>query len=76
MAMTTDTDIIEIENAIPIDYQQHLLQTMTGFEFPWVLNPNMVSGDAWSMNNPQNHVGFNHYFYEEGKPISQWFNLF
>ena len=44
MAMNTDSDIIEIENVIPVDYQRHLLQTMTSQEFSWILNTNMVSG--------------------------------
>ena len=76
MAMNTDLDIIEIEDVIPVDYQRHILQTMTSQEFSWILNTNMVSGDQWAADNPQNHVGFNHYFYEQGKYASQWFNLF
>jgi hypothetical protein len=76
MAMSVDTDIIEIENFIPVDYQRHLLQTMTSLEFPWVFNQNMVSGDDWAVGNAQNHAGFNHFFFEQGKYTSQWFNLF
>lgn len=74
--MAIMSDIIEIENFIPVDYQNHILQVMTGMEFPWVFNQHMVSGDAWSLNDPQNHAGFNHFFYEQGKFNSQWFNLF
>jgi hypothetical protein len=68
-------DIIEIENIIPIDYQKHLENLMTGFEFPWLFNKNIVSPDDCFRERDDNHSGFNHFFYEKGKPGSPYFNL-
>ncbi len=69
-------DIVEIENFIPVDYQRHIETVMTGFEFPWVFNKNMVSGDDVFLNNDNNHAGFNHFFYEHQKTQSNFFQLF
>lgn len=69
------SDIIEIENFIPVDYQKYLHDVMTGWEFPWVLNKNMVSGDDCFVNQKNNPPGFNHFLYERGQPISSYFNL-
>ncbi len=69
------SDIIEIENIIPVDYQNHLLDTFTGWDFPWVLNKNVVSGDDCFLNQKNNPPGFNHFFYEKGTPISNYFQL-
>ena len=69
-------DIIEIENFIPIDYQRHIETVMTGFEFPWVFNKNMVSGDDTFLDNKDNHAGFNHFFFEHQKTQSNFFQLF
>jgi len=68
-------DIYEIENIIPIDYQDHLLNLMTGFSFPWVFNPTLVSPDNDFLSRDDNHSGFNHFFYEKNEPTSQFFNL-
>jgi hypothetical protein len=68
-------DIIEIENIIPVDYQNHLLSLMTSFNFPWAFNPNMVSGDDCFLDNKDNHSGFNHFFYEKNEKTSQFFDL-
>ncbi len=69
-------DIVEIENFIPVDYQRHIETVMTGMEFPWVFNKNMVSGDDVFLNNDNNHAGFNHFFYEHQKTQSNFFQLF
>lgn len=69
-------DIIEIENFIPIDYQNHIESVMTGMEFPWVFNKNMVSGDDVFLDNDNNHAGFNHFFFEHQKTQSNFFQLF
>lgn len=68
-------DIIEIENVIPKDYQNHLLNLMTSLEFPWVFNPFMVSGDACFQGQENNLSGFNHFFYEKGEAQSSFFQL-
>jgi hypothetical protein len=68
-------DIIEIENVIPKDYQDHLLNLMTSFEFPWLFNPNMVSGDQCFVGQENNLSGFNHFFYEHGEAQSPFFQL-
>lgn len=68
-------DIIEIDNIIPVDYQNHLKTLMTGFEFPWVFNKNLVSPDDCFIGREDNHSGFNHFFYEQGVPTSNYFNL-
>ncbi len=68
-------DIIEIENIIPLDYQNHLKNLMTGFEFPWVFNKSLVSPDQCFQGREDNHMGFNHFFYEKGVPSSNYFNL-
>ena len=70
------SDIIEIENFIPIDYQHHIESVMTGMEFPWVFNKNMVSGDDVFLENDNNHAGFNHFFFEHQKTQSNFFQLF
>jgi len=70
------SNIIEIENFIPIDYQRHIETVMTGMEFPWVFNKNMVSGDDVFLDNDNNHAGFNHFFYEHQKTQSNFFQLF
>lgn len=68
-------DIIEIENIIPVDYQKHILDLMTGFNFPWVFNPTMVSGDDCFRSQEDNLAGFNHFFYEHNKAQSAFFDL-
>jgi len=68
-------DIIEIENVIPLDYQKHLLDLTTGFNFPWVLNKNIVSGDDCFADQKNNPAGFNHFFYENNKPTSNFFDI-
>jgi hypothetical protein len=68
-------DIIEIENIIPEDYQNHLLTLMTGWNFPWVFNPTMVSGDDCFKDDKENHAGFNHFFYEKNERTSQFFDI-
>lgn len=68
-------DIIEIDNIIPIDYQNHLLDTFTGWDFPWVLNKNVVSNDACFLGQKNNPPGFNHFFYEKNAPVSNFFQL-
>lgn len=68
-------DIIEIENVIPKDYQDHLLNLMTSFDFPWAFNPNMVSGDQCFVGQENNLSGFNHFFYEHGEAQSLFFQL-
>jgi len=68
-------DIIEVDNIIPLDYQNHLLDTFTGWEFPWVLNKNIVSGDECFKNMSNNPPGFNHFFYEKSAPVSNFFQL-
>jgi hypothetical protein len=69
-------DIIEIDDVIPKDYQNHLLKLMTSLEFPWAFNPSMVSGDKCFAQQENNLSGFNHFFYEENKATSQFFQLF
>ncbi len=69
------SDIIVIDNVIPVDYQTHLETLMTSFEFPWLFNKYMVSGDEDFKDDPNNHPGFNHFFYEQSKPLSNFFNL-
>jgi len=69
-------DIIEIKDFIPVDYQRHIETVMTGFEFPWVFNKNMVSGDDTFLDNVDNHAGFNHFFFEHQKTQSNFFQLF
>jgi hypothetical protein len=68
-------DIIEIENVIPKDYQDHLENLMTSFDFPWFLNLNMVSGDACFRDDPNNHAGFNHFFFEQDTSRSKQFDI-
>ena len=68
-------DIIEIENIIPVDYQDHLLNVMTGTDFGWVFNPNLVSPDTDFLERDDNHSGFNHFFYEKGEPKSPYFMM-
>ena len=68
-------DIIEIENVIPKDYQNHLLNLMTSFDFSWVYNPFMVSGDECFKGQENNLSGFNHFFYEKGEAQSPYFQL-
>jgi hypothetical protein len=68
-------DIIEIENIIPLEYQKHLANLMSGFEFPWIFNKSIVSSDECFFDRDDNHSGFNHFFYEKGKVSSPFFNL-
>jgi hypothetical protein len=68
-------DILEIENIIPVDHQKYICDTMTGFNFPWVLNKNIVSGDDCFINQKNNPPGFNHFFYEHNKATSSFFEM-
>lgn len=63
-------NIFEIENIIPVDYQNHIEKTMLGSNFPWFYVPNLVSPDKEFSHRMDNHQGFNHMFLEEGKPSS------
>jgi hypothetical protein len=60
-------NIYEIENIIPIDYQNHIEKTMLGSNFPWYYNPSLVSPDQQFSQRADNHQGFNHLFLEAGK---------
>lgn len=66
-------DIFEIENIISKDYQDHLLSLMTSFDFPWLFNPSMVSGDECFSGQENNLAGFNHFFYEKNEARSSFF---
>lgn len=68
-------EIFEIENIIPKDYQDHLARLMSSFDFPWYYNPSLVSGDSVFQEQENNISGFNHFFYEEGKSTSPFFDL-
>jgi len=68
-------DIIVIDNIIPKDYQDHILNLMTGWDFGWVFNQSMVSGDEDFQTQEDNHAGFNHFFYEHNEPKSMHFNV-
>jgi len=68
-------DLIIIKDLLPSQQQKHLLDIMTGFNFPWVLNKNIVSGDDWFINQKNNPPGFNHFFYEKNAPTSQFFEM-
>lgn len=68
-------NIYEIENIIPVDYQNYIEEIMTGVHFPWYFNKNLVSPDKDFLGRDDNHQGFNHFFYEEGKS-SSYFDLF
>lgn len=68
-------DIIEIENIIPIDYQNYIHDVLTGGDFPWIFNKHMVSGDDIFLSKKDNPAGFNHYFYEHNKPVSPFFQM-
>lgn len=67
-------DIIVIDNVIPVDYQNHIKNLLTGWEFGWVFNQQMVSPDD-ELQGENNHAGFNHFFFEENQPKSQHFSL-
>jgi hypothetical protein len=67
-------DIIIIENVISKDYQNHILSHASSLKFPWYFNPNMVSEHDPVANDPKNVMGFNHFLYEEGKPVSPFFD--
>jgi len=60
-------NIYEIENIIPIDYQNHIEKIMLGSNFPWYYNPSLVSPDQEFSQRADNHQGFNHLFLEAGK---------
>lgn len=68
-------EILEIENIIPKDYQNHIENLMMGSNFPWIYNPTLVSGDSIFQGQEDNIAGFNHFFYEEGKATSNFFDL-
>lgn len=68
-------EIYEIEDIIPIDYQKYLESTMLGWNFPWVFNKSLVSPDETFQGRKDNHSGFMHFLYENGKPDSHFFNL-
>ena len=67
-------DIIIIDDVIPKDYSDHIKNLMTGWDFGWVFNQNMVSPDA-ELQGESNHAGFNHFFYEKQQAVSQHFNF-
>lgn len=69
------SEIIEIDNLLPVAHQEHIRDTMLGFNFPWVLNKNIVSGDDCFLNQKNNPPGFNHFFYEHNKSTSSFFEM-
>lgn len=68
-------DIYEIEDIIPIDYQKHLEDTLLGWNFPWIFNKSLVSPDETFQGRKDNHAGFMHFLYENGRTDSVFFNL-
>ena len=60
-------DIFEFDNIIPIDYQNYIEQLMLGFNFPWYYNKNLVSPDSPLLDRIDNHQGFQHILFDEGK---------
>lgn len=69
-------NIYEIENIIPIDYQNHIEKLMLGSNFPWYYNPSLVSPDQEFLQRADNHQGFNHFFLEQGKPSAYFESLY
>lgn len=69
-------NIFEIENIIPLDYQNHIEKIMLGSDFPWYYNPNLVSPDQQLLQRVDNHQGFNHLFLESGKPSTYFQSVY
>ena len=69
-------NIFEIENIIPLDYQNHIEKIMLGSDFPWYYNPNLVSPDQQLLHRVDNHQGFNHLFLESGKPSTYFQSVY
>ena len=68
--------IFEIENIIPLDYQNYIEKIMLGSDFPWYYNPNLVSPDQQLLHRVDNHQGFNHLFLEAGKPSTYFQSVY
>jgi hypothetical protein len=69
-------NIFEIENIIPLDYQNYIEKIMLGSDFPWYYNPNLVSPDQQLLHRVDNHQGFNHLFLEAGKPSTYFQSVY
>ena len=69
-------DIIEIDNIIPVDYQNHIEKIMLGSNFPWYYNPNLVSPDQPFLQRADNHQGFNHLFLESSTPSGHFESVY
>ena len=67
-------DIIEIENVIPKDYQDHIREKVTSLQFPWYFNTNLVSNEDQMKGYDTNIQGFNHFLFEEQKQVSPFFD--
>lgn len=63
-------DVIEVEDLVCKSYQNHIFDRVTSKVFPWYFNPNLVTPKIQTTNKDLNHVGFNHFLYEEQKPVS------
>jgi len=68
-------EIIEIKNIIPKSQADYIETVMTGFDFSWAFNKNMVSGDKCFVDDIGNHPGLMHFFYEQNSFTSTFFNL-
>jgi hypothetical protein len=69
-----DNDIHIIDDIIPVTYQDFILEKVTGLQFPWYFNANLVSNESQLTGDDANIQGFNHFLYEEQKPVSPFFD--
>lgn len=68
-------EIIEIKNIIPKSQANYIETIMTGFDFPWAFNKNIVSGDKCFVDDIDNPAGLNHFFYEQNSFKSTFFDM-
>jgi hypothetical protein len=66
-------DIIEVTDFIAPAYENHLLTLFSSLKFPWYFNPTLVSPELPIATDTRNISGFNHFLYEEEKPVSTFF---
>lgn len=68
-----DEEIYVIDDVIPVTYQDFILEKVTGLQFPWYFNTNLVSNEEQLAGDNTNIQGFNHFLFEEHKPVSPFF---
>lgn len=68
-------DIFVLDGLIPKNYANMIEERVTENKFPWYFNKHLVTDQIFTDEKDLNHVGHNHFLYEDRKVVSPFFEF-